>query len=132
MNAVSKDKWIYSENEELYWELSDEFDSKEDAIESAKEDEEIEGESIFVGKKVPGRVCGVDIDYILENVLLHSTDGLEDGIGEDFLMNVEKEHIDELEDKFNEIFFEWIKKYNYEPDWFEVIDVESVDLSNKQ
>lgn len=58
---MSKDKWIYSENEELYWEFSDEFDSKE-----------------------------------------------------------------------NEIFFEWIKKYNYEPYWFEVIDVESVDLSNKQ
>lgn len=36
-----KENWIYSESQDLYWGLSDEFDTKEDAIEGAKKDREI-------------------------------------------------------------------------------------------
>lgn len=127
-----KDVWLYSESEDLYWELSEEFDSKEDAIYAAKHDDELEhNNSIFVGKKTQPIVCGIDVDYLLENVSINTTIGL-DGFGDDFLMNVKKEHFEELENKFNEIFFEWIKKYNYEPDWFEVEDVELIELNKIQ
>lgn len=63
-------------------------------------------------------MCGIDLDYMLENVSINSTIGLEDGVGDDFLMNIQKEHFDELEESINEIFFSWIKKYDYKPNWF--------------
>lgn len=31
-----KEKWIYSESEDLYWECSETFDTKEKAIKAAK------------------------------------------------------------------------------------------------
>lgn len=121
------EKWIYSEREDLYWEYSEEFDTKEQAIESAKEDEEIECSTVFIGKKTEPAICGIDIDSILENIAEGSTIGL-DGYGEDFLEDISKEHLDELEDKLNNVFLEWMNKHNYNPTWFEVIDVEEVDL----
>lgn len=124
---MSKDKWIYSENEELYWEFSDEFKSKEDAIESAKEDDEIEENFIYVGRKVAPTVCGVDLDRMLENIAENTTFGL-DGFGEDFLMDVKNEHYEELEEAINEIFFYWLEKYNYKPTWFLVEDVEQITI----
>lgn len=43
-------------------------------------------------------------------------------------MNVSKEHFDELEGKLNDVFFEWMNKHNYNPTWFEVEDIEEVEL----
>lgn len=124
---MSKEMWIYSDNEELYWEYSDEFDSKEDAIESAKEDDEIEDGYFYVGRKVEPTVCGIDLDYMLENIAENTTFGL-DGYGEDFLMYVKSKHYEELEEAINEIFYNWIEKYNYRPTWFLVEDVEEIEI----
>lgn len=125
---MKKDRWIYSESEDIFWEYSDEFDSKEEAIESAKDDDEIENNGVYVGKKVEPSISDIDLDLLLENVALNSTIGCEDGVGDDFLMNIKKEHYNELEKSINEIFFNWIKKYGYQPDWFIVENIEYVDL----
>lgn len=124
---MSNERWIYSENEELYWEYSEEFDSREEAIESAQDDDEIEEDYIYVGKKVEPTVCGVDLDYMLENIAENTTFGL-DGFGDDFLMDVKKEHYEELEESINEIFYKWLEKYNYKPTWFVVEDVNYVKI----
>lgn len=122
-----RDKWIYSKEEDLYWEYSEEFDTKEDAIEAAKQDDEIE-KNVFVGRKVPAIIQGIDIDSLLEEISENATLGLDEGCGEDFLMNVSKKHIDELEENLNKVFFDWMAKYNYSPDWVLIEDIELIEL----
>jgi hypothetical protein len=126
MEEVMKEKWIYSKREDLYWEYSEEFDTKEKAIESAKDDEEIDG-YVFVGKKIPVKAQDIDVDNLLENVAINTTDGFDD-YADGFLENVSKEHFDELEEKLNNVFFEWMNKHNYNPDWFKVVDIEEIEL----
>lgn len=38
----------------------------------------------------------------------------------EWLCDVETEHREELEQSVNQVIFEWIEKYNYQPNWFEI------------
>lgn len=122
-----KEKWIYSESEDLYWECSETFDTKEKAIEAAKKDREIESSTIFVGIKVAPTVCDIDVDSLLENIAINTTERFDD-CADGFLENVSSEHFDELEEKLNNVFLEWMNKHDYNPNWFEVVGIEEVDL----
>lgn len=122
-----KEIWLYNDNENSNWAFSEEYRSKEEAIEAAKKDKELETNTIFVGKKVAPRVAGINIDSILEEIVINSTFGLEDGVADDFLNDISREHYEELEEKLNDIFFDWLKKYDYEPKWFEVENIEKIE-----
>lgn len=122
----NKEIWIYSERKDLYWEYSEEFNTIDEAIKCAKADDEIE-DYVFVGKKTPARICDIDVDSLLENIAENTTDGF-DEYADGFLENVTKEHFDELEEKLNNVFLEWVNKYNYNPTWFEVIDIKEIEL----
>lgn len=123
----NNEKWIYSESQDLYWGYSEEFDTKEKAIEAAKEDREIECSTIFVGMKVAPTVCDIDVDSMLENIAMNTTERFDD-YADGFLENVSSEHFDELEEKLNNVFLEWMSKYDYNPNWFEVVEIEEVEL----
>lgn len=58
---------------------------------------------------------------------MNTTDGFGD-YADDFLNNIAKEHFEELEEKLNDVFSEWLNKYSYEPTWFEVKEVEEIIL----
>lgn len=51
-----------------------------------------------------------------------------DDCADGFLENVSSEHFDELEEKLNNVFLEWMNKHDYNPNWFEVVGIEEVDL----
>ena len=107
------------------------FDTKEEAIQSGldalKEDETLQGSTLYVGQKESVCTSSIDIDLLLENVAENTTCELSE-VGEDYLMDVSKEAQDELEEKLNDVFFEWIKKYNYEPTFYKIVNIEEVEL----
>jgi hypothetical protein len=122
-------KWVYSRFEEDY-SNSEEYDTKEEAIESAIEeylDSDVEG--FFVGKVKPYVLDEniVDIERILEQVSGNVYDDMGE-FAECYLHDVKREHEDELEREINEVFHKWIEKYNYQPTFFEVVDIENVSM----
>jgi len=128
---MSKEKWLYQFGDSEIWREDDEFDTKEEAIQSGldalKEDETLQGSTLYVGQKESVCTSSIDIDLLLENVAENTTCELSE-VGEDYLMDVSKEAQDELEEKLNDVFFEWIKKYNYEPTFYKIVNIEEVEL----
>lgn len=128
------DKWTYSFDEEHY---TGKFDSREEAIKEAKEiDEDYKGNAegrFWVGKVQKVFPSGVQIDTILEdvaeNTAVNSSSYPEYGQG--YLDYVDSEHVRELEQSLNDVLFSWMDKHKYNPDWFEVVDVEEVCLGGK-
>lgn len=118
----SCDLWLYSNNEESFY--SDTFYTKDSAIQAALEDEEME-DVFYVGKQSPVNISGVNVSTILENVAENTAQGF-DGFGDDYLEDVKGEHMRELEDALDEVLFKWIEKYNYKPDWYEIVDIEMI------
>lgn len=118
----SYDLWLYSENEENFY--GETFYTKESAIEAALEDENI-GEVFYVGKQSQVNISGVNVSTILEDVAENTAQGF-DGFGDDYLEDVKGEHMRELEDALDEVLFKWIEKYNYKPDWYEIVDIEMI------
>jgi hypothetical protein len=122
-------KWVYSRFEEDYTGV-EEYDTREEAIEAATEeylDSDVEG--FFVGKIKPyeSHKDIVDVERILEQV----SEAVYDDMGEFaeyYLHDVKREHEDELEKELNEVFHKWIEKYNYQPTFFEVVDIENVSM----
>lgn len=124
-------KWMYNLYGNEIW-SGKEFDAKEEAIKYAKEEireNGLEGfvTSFEVGQIVGVSVSGVDVDYILENVAENTTCDCGE-VGEDYLCNVENEHRDELEKQLNEVLFAWIKKHDYEPNFFKIENEEVINL----
>lgn len=122
------DKWMYQFGESEIWRGED-FDSKEEAIKAAleeiKEDETLKYSNLYVGQKESVSVAGIDIDLLLENVAENTTCEVGE-VGEDFLMYVSKEEQEELEEKLNKVFLEWVEKYKYNPDFFKIVNIEEV------
>lgn len=127
-----KDKWMYSLTDSEVWK-GDEFDTKEEAItEGRKEairvqEEEFCNDYFSVGqieKVFPG---GVDVDNILENVAENTISDICE-VGDDYLCDVTREHQDELEEMLNEVLFNWMKKYKYEPTFFAIKNIEQIEL----
>lgn len=125
------DKWMYNLNGGELW-MGDEFNTKEEAIKMAKEEinkEGLEIDSFEIGQIVEVQVCGLDVDFILENVAENTTSECGE-VGDDYLYEVTKEDKSELEDKLNEVFFKWIKDKGYEPDFFKIDNTEKIELDH--
>jgi len=127
-----ENQWMYNLNGSEIW-TSDPFDTREEAIKAGREQAIEEQEEAFCNdsfkigqiKEVP--VSGVDVDDILMNVSENTTNDVGE-VGEDYLCDVSKEHSSELEDKLNEVLFAWIKKYKYEPTFFQIDNEETIEL----
>lgn len=131
MNNIGK--WMFNINESEIW-IGEEYNTKKEAIEEGIKEvlEENKSRSAYgdtynyfhvgqIEKVVP---CGVDVDWILENVAENTIDGME--VGEDYLNDVEKNHLDELEEKLNEVLFDWMDKYGYKPTFFKIENEEKI------
>ena len=123
-----EEKWLYSEDDSFY--DCEEFSSKEDAIECAREDEDIE-ESFFVGKKVEPKIAPlrIDMDKILEKVAEDTTYGLDVSMDIDymsFLQNVTKEDVNELKKRMDDVLVKWIHEKGYSPNWYEIENIEII------
>lgn len=114
-----KGKWMYELCDREIW-SGEEFDTKEEAITAGKDDlillnkaRKENGDktikSFQVGQIKEVAPCGVDVDFILENVAENTAQGME--VGEDYLCDVTDEHSAELEQKLNDVLFAWMKEH---------------------
>lgn len=129
-------KWMFNIGRDEIW-TGDNYSTREEAIELGKAElEYLNKMKIEAGRETSnsfeiGQIekvypCGVDVDFILENVAENTTQGME--AGEDYLNNVTKEHSDELEQKLNDVLFAWMKEHGYEPDFFIMENIEEITI----
>lgn len=124
MNGV----WAYSFCGEEYSYL---YDTKEDAIKDATIEAKESGYwKFFIGKTTEPTIPSIDVVCLLENLALEAIQDLSDGVGDEYLDNVTKEHGEELEEQLNEVLHKWLEKYGYKPDWYVIKneDIEEIYL----
>ena len=51
-------------------------------------------------------------------------------VTEDYLVSVKDEILKVLESKLNEVFLQWLSDYGHKPDFFKIVNVSKVDLTN--
>lgn len=128
MKVTPTGKWIYSQDEE-YWDGSDEFSSKEEAIKAGKE--YYLGESFMVGQIYNVKFTEEQCEWldIAENVIDGLMDSLYDEVGDvaewwdDQIKSIDKQ---DLNKRFAKAIMEWIEDRVGQPNVFQVNDVEVV------
>ncbi len=112
------EKWIYSNNEEA-WNISEEYDTREEAIRDGKETAKEEGWfNLFVARAVPIypdiAADAQDIIDLAAN-LLDDQDSCDCDAGQRFLDSISQESIVLLQQMLNKTINEWQEKINYTP-----------------
>ncbi|HBG4432926.1 TPA: hypothetical protein KQD81_003532 [Clostridioides difficile] len=126
---MQKDVWLYSWDSKYL--SSDEYESKEEAIQVAKEElKEFGnfGESIYVGKKEEVSIPNIDIEEALERIQKKIDDEVGE-CGEDWFENICVEDMIILSNRVNEVFEKWIDEFGYKPYWFKLTDKEEIELN---
>ncbi|MCC0627735.1 MULTISPECIES: hypothetical protein [unclassified Clostridioides] len=125
----NKEIWLYSWDDEYF--ESDEYESKEKAVEAAKEELERIGdfeENVYVGKREDVSLPRIDIEDTVERVQELIDDEFGE-CGEGWITRIEDEDIKILDNELNEVFSKWIDEFGYKPTWFKITDVEEIKLS---
>lgn len=120
-------RWVYSLNEEIF-NTGEYFNTKEEAVESGKEDLTWEGKypTFYVGQvKSVDFALGVDTDGILEHIAQNVYDEVGE-VSETYLYNVDKEHHNILEENLNNVVRQWMDQYGYNPEFYQVINIEKI------
>lgn len=126
MKITKTGKWTISQDEE-YWSYSEEFDSKEEAIEFGKE--ECCHEDFYVGQKYDLEFDGKDLYDPSERIIGELSYLLEDDIGEyaeSWWNNITAEQELDLNKMINETVLKWIEKNKLQPSCFKIDDVEFI------
>ncbi|HBG8504075.1 TPA: hypothetical protein ACKOKQ_002646 [Clostridioides difficile] len=127
---MQKDVWLYSWDDEYF--ASDEYESKEEAIQGAKEELREFGEFsrlVYVGQKEEVDIPNIDAEDALE-LVQDRIDNEFGGYGEDWFENIRAEDIVILENRISKVFKKWIDEFGYKPYWFVVRDTEEIELKN--
>ena len=130
MNKQETELWIaeitYTDSE--IWVADIEGNSREDIIADGMEYANDEGLSFFrIGQCIPAGIPTLDIDSVLEGAYEQVYNEVGES-AEGFLNDVTKEQQKELEDKLNEVFYQWVKKYRLEPTCYTVINDEVIQV----
>lgn len=121
-----------SQTDNEIWYEETECDTREDAIEEGMEIARKEGlKSFRIGQKIPVGVPTIDVESILENAYDQVYDEVEES-AEGFLDDVTCEQQKELEDKLNEVFYNWVKKHKFEPTCYTVTNDETITMTEAQ
>ena len=147
-------KWVCSHGEdEEIWGASESFDTKEDAIEAGKKAlreyiadpeneydqsdvlghvyEEYEGiHTIFAVGQLRSPSLRIYADSVIEN-LQEQSDEYCGEVSETYLDDVTKEQEKDLEEKLNATLNEWLTKYNHQPTFYYLDNIEKVRLEEE-
>ncbi|MEK5038786.1 hypothetical protein [Sporosarcina sp. FSL K6-3457] len=125
---MKENQWMYNSNEEV-WLNCNYFDTEEEAIRAGKE--YFNGthyRKFFVGQvKNLSIGVGVDAGRVLEDIAENVYGEVGEVAGE-YLRDVHKEHLSELEELLNDVLHYWMDNYDYKPKYFRVDNVECVSL----
>lgn len=106
------------------------YDNREEAIkEGIKDAIDFEKKSFKIGIIEEVANFGIDAQGVIENIQ-NDMYGEYGEVAEDYLDDVTKEHLSELEDQLNEVFYKWQEKYNYKPTFYGVINEEIIKVDN--
>lgn len=148
-------KWMCNGNiDSDAWEASEYFDTKEEAIEAGKKalrefiadpeneydqsdvlghvyEEYEEIHTIFAVGQLHSPSLRVYADSVIEN-LQEQSDEYCGEVAETYLDDVTKEQEKDLEEKLNAVLNEWLIKYNHEPTFFYLDNIEKVRLEDAE
>jgi hypothetical protein len=132
INEMEKYSWNFNKDAE-FWN-NDSHDTIEDCISAAKEaakDEYLADDSptiVHIGENVPF-VPWIDPSILLDSLEEQASDFNE--LGGDWLAYnpKNKDELKELEESLTAVMMAWLKKYGYEPSFFNVENVSSYPLT---
>lgn len=119
-------QWTISQDEE-YFNECEYFDTKEEAINFGKSYEDFDGIGFYVGQ-IEAIPMYTDFlgDHCIEHIQEHHFNN--DGeFGQEYLDDVKKEHLVELDEIIKNAVLDWATKYNYHPRHFFVRSVEYIE-----
>ena len=147
---MENNKWVLNLQEDDFWNATETFDTKEEAIKEGREclkniadcidingyDADLFGtEQLDMGDIVNHFFVGktrnfepsIDVDDIFERL---EDDAFNEAgeIAEDYLWNIKKEESDELSTELTKVFNEWASKYNHEPHFYIIDDIEKIEV----
>lgn len=115
--------WAFSYDEELF---HGNFGSKEEVINEALEyKDSYDQDYFFVGQIDEEVGISIDVDSLLEEI----NEGVYERVGEladDYLVDVDKEHVRILEDRLNDVLYEWMDEFGYKPNFWTIKNVEKI------
>lgn len=126
---MSKD-WIVmlTEKEQDIWWSDIDCENRKEAIRLGREQAKEDGlKSFYIGSQT---MCSLSTIYA-DNIIEDAQEQLYDNVGEvaeTYLEGVTKEQQKELEDKLNEVFYEWHKKHNLFPTCYMVENSEKIEI----
>lgn len=121
------EKWTVSDNRD-WFNKHEYFDTKEEAIEFGKTYEEFEGRSFYVGKVIEVEMkCGELAINVIEEIQQQHYN-CDNEFAEDYLDDVKREHIKELESILEKAILSWPKEHGYLPNYCRVYDIERVNI----
>lgn len=124
------EEWIaeITDTDSEIWYADIEGDSREDVIADGIEYAKEEGLSIFrIGRKIQVDIPTVNADSILDDAYEQVYDEMGE-VAEGFLDNVPTKQYMELEERLNEVFYNWIKKYKLEPTCYKIAEEEIIEI----
>lgn len=127
---MSKKLWVaeLTEVDRDIWTVDIEGPDRERVIKEARIEAKKEGMKSFrIGAKHPVPVSSVDVGMIIENIGEQMFDEVGE-VAEDFLSYTTKDQKDELDRIINLVFKNWMDKYNLNPDYFRVDEIEVIKV----
>lgn len=125
-----KENWIVqlSEKETDIWHSDIDCDSREEALRLGAMYAKEEGlKSFWIGRILACGMSNISVDSILEDAQEQLFDEVGE-VAETYLDNTTTEQEKELEEKLNEVFYEWHKKHNLFPTCYMVQDIEQIKV----
>jgi hypothetical protein len=128
-----KNKWTYELYNEDIWSSGEDFDTKEEAIETGVKEakdimevEQFDSYYFWVGQ-IQEYVPCINAYSVLDNLAENACEQCGE-VAEDYLYPVSKEEIHKLEDMLNEALKKWMKETNNEPTFYSIINVEKINV----
>ena len=126
------EKWVYSNNEES-WNISEEYDSREGAIENGIEDAlENDWTNLFIAKaKYIVPKIKIDASRVIEDTAEQidcEYGATELELGTLFIEDIGNNEVKQLQQMLDEATQKWLEKINYNPYMFICEGIEQIDL----
>lgn len=96
------------------------YESERIALEQAEieilnaDDEILIGTKVFIAKFITAPIPAIDVESIFDDIGCQYYDEFGE-VADDYLNNVKEEHKEILSNELNNVFEQWMKKYNYLP-----------------
>lgn len=130
MKITKTNKWMYNDADYEIWDISDEFDSKQEAIEAGKQ--EYCGEEFYVGRLYSVKFEKSDIEFMdmATQIIENLSEGLYDVVGEvsdSWSSSVTNDMQKDLNARLAKTIMNWIESVGCQPEQYQINDIELIE-----